>query len=285
MNLFQRDGIFSLVLTMNNKASNIFLIFLLVSIAVNSSLKPAVNKTKGNDKEKITEVNTGNIRLHKKNKNDSLENKGKEIIADYISAIGGKKRLSRIMDRTTYITGKVNNMNIHIVVYQKVPDMYLQKIELGAAEQKIVFDGVRGVMITGDNIEEMKGPELNKLKYEATMQFLLYLNAYDVKAEYNGIEKANGVDAYKVMLIFPGDMKWTEYYDTATYLKVKEIKPINSPDGKIINQESYFSNYQEVNGIEYPFTIKQFLGPSKFEFHVDSIKVNNGLSNRNFEIE
>lgn len=270
---------------MNNKSLNIFLIFLLISITITYNLEAAGNKTKGNSKEKTSEVNTGKIHIQKVHDNDSLEIKGKEIIANYISAIGGKNRINKIMDRTTFITGKVKNMNIHIIVYQKVPDMYLQKIELGAAEQKIVFDGVRGVMITGDNIQEMKGLELNKLKYEATMQFLLYLNAYDVNAEFQGIEKANGVNSYKVILVFPGDMKWTEYYDTTTYLKVKEIKPINSPDGKIINQESYYSNYQEVNGIEYPYTIKQFLGPSKFEFYVDSIKVNTGLSDRNFEIE
>lgn len=244
----------------------------------------AENKVKGNSN--IISINKGKIYFGKDfNQNDSSEIKGEEIIEHYISAIGGENKLSRIMDRTTYITGKVRNMKIHIVVYQKVPDMYFQKVELGATEQKIIFDGVKGFMITGDDIEEVRGQELEKLKYEATMQLLLYLNAYDVKAKFTGIEEANGVDAYKVILNFPGDMKWTEYYDTTTYLRVKEIKPIDSPSGKTINQESFFNDYQDVNGIKYPYTIKQFLGPSKFEFFVDSIKVNTGLSDRNFEIE
>ena len=219
------------------------------------------------------------------NKHYSSENKGEEIIAGYVSAIGGRNKLRSIMDRTTFITGIVRNMDIHVVVYQKIPNKYFQKIELGATEQKIIFDGEKGIMITGDDTQQMHGQALEKLKYEATMQLLLYLNAYNVRAEFKGIEKANGVNAYKVTLNFPGDMKWTEYYDTTTYLRVKEEKPVNSPSGNTEIQESFFTDYKEVDGIKYPFTIKQFLGASKFEFYVDSIRVNTGLSDRNFEIE
>ena len=269
---------------MDKKFLYIFFLLFLINIAIPTKSGFAVNKIKGNKNDKS--LKRGSIYFRNQfSKNDSSGVRGKEIIDHYISALGGKDKLSSIMDRTTYITGKVRNMNIHIVVYQKVPNMYFQKIELGATEQKIIFDGEKGFMITGDNIQEMKGLELEKLKYEATMQLLLYLNAYDVKVEFKGIEKANGVNAYKVILAFPGDMSWTEYYDTTNYLKVKEVKPVNSPSGEITDQESFFSDYKDVNGIKYPYNIKQFLGPSKFEFYVDSIKVNTGLSDRNFEIE
>ncbi|MFZ0454724.1 MAG: hypothetical protein WCE54_12225 [Ignavibacteriaceae bacterium] len=269
---------------MNKNFLNILLLLFVINIALPKKPEFPGNQIKQNNKSKLFKTNEPYLINHI-TINDSSEKKGDKIIADYVSAIGGKNNLRSLMDRTTFITGKVRNMNIHVVVYQKVPDKYYQKIELGATEQKIIYDGVKGFMITGDDIQEMQGQALEKLKYEATMQLLIYLNAYDVKAEFTGIEKANGVNAYKVILNFPGDMKWTEYYDTTTYLRVKEEKPVNSPSGKTSIQESFFSDYKDVNGIKYPFNIKQFLGTSKFEFYVDSIKVNTGLSDRNFEIE
>jgi len=269
---------------MNKNFLNIFLLLLVLDIAIPSKPEFAGNKIKDNNKSKFFTTREPYLLKHI-DKIDSSKKRGEEIIADYISAIGGRNKLRNIMDRTTFITGRVRNMNIHIVVYQKVPDKYFQKIELGATQQKIIFDGEKGFMITDDDTEEMRGQALEKLKYEATMQLLIYLTAYDVKAEYKGIEKANGVDAYKVILDFPGDMKWTEYYDTTTNLRVKEEKPVNSPSGKTTIQESFFGDYKDVDGIKYPFNIKQFLGTSKFEFYVDSIRVNTGLSDRNFEIE
>ena len=216
---------------------------------------------------------------------DSSEIEGSRIIAKYISAIGGKDTINKIMDRTTFITGKVRNMSIHIVVYQKIPNKYYQKINLGAAEQKIIYDGKRGVTITGDNEQEIRGIELNKLKYDATMQLLLYLKAYDVRAIYEGKEKIKDKFAFKVILKLPDNMEWIQYYDTTTYLKLKEIKPISSPNSKMVNQITFFTNYKKVEGVKYPFRINQTLGTSQFIFHVDSIKVNTGLSDRNFEID
>jgi zinc protease len=219
------------------------------------------------------------------NRSDTLKFNGKEIIDNYISAIGGRDIINKIMDRTTYITGRVRNTDIQIIVYQKIPNKYYQKIELGAAEQKIIFDGEKGAIITEDGIQEIRGLDLEKLKYEATMQLPLYLRAYNVKAVLNGFEKVKGINAYKVILKFPDNMEWIQYYDSTTYLKIKEIKPISSPNGNSVKQETFFSDYQEVDGVKYPYAIKQFFGTSKFEFYVDSIKVNTGLSDRNFEIE
>ena len=269
---------------MNKNFLNILILIFVLNITLTNKPELLGNKIGGSHNRKSFTTREPYF-LNHINKNDSSEKKGEEIIADYVSAIGGRNKLRSVMDRTTFITGRVRNMNIHIVVYQKIPNKYFQKIELGATEQKIIFDGEKGFMITGDDNQEMQGQALEKLKYEATMQLLLYLNAYNVKTEFKGIEKANGVNAYKIILNFPGDMKWTEYYDTTNFLRVKEEKPVNSPSGKTTIQESFFSDYKVVDGIKYPFNIKQFLGTSKFEFYVDSIRVNTGLSDRNFEIE
>jgi zinc protease len=265
---------------MNQYYLCLFLILFTLNLTSRKPWEPGINILKGNVRCEIPA-------LRKKSQNglDTLKVNGKKIIDNYISAIGGRNVINKIMDRTTYITGRVRNTDIQIVVYQKIPNKYYQKTELGAAEQKIIFDGETGVLITEDGTQEIRGLDLEKLKYEATMQLPLYLNAYNVKAVLNGFEKVRGINAFKVVLKFPGNMEWIQYYDSTTYLKIKEIKPVSSPQGKAVNQETFFSDYREVDGVKYPFTIKQFLGTSKFEFYVDSIKVNTGLSDRNFDIE
>ncbi len=98
------------------------------------------------------------------------------------------------------------------------------------------------------------------------------------------MEKVDGKDAYKVELELPDGIKWTQYYDAATGLKVKELKPIEAPQGTFTQENSY-SNYKDVDGVKYPFTINQSMGRQSFEFKVDSIKVNTGLADKNFEVD
>jgi hypothetical protein len=239
----------------------------------------SITSAKRKDLNKYSLIDTFSFK-----KNDSLQIRGKRIVAKYISAIGGKDLISKIMDRTIFLTGLVNNLHVDMTIYQKIPNKYYQKVVLGAVEQKVIFDGEKGIMITGNDTQKIRGADLEKLKYEATMELMLYLNAYNVKAEYAGVEKVKEHNAYKVILLFPEGMQWTEYYDADSYFKVKEIKPVMSPGRGVVSQVSYFYDYNEVEGVKYPFKITQELGASQFEFSVDSIKINTGLIDRNFEI-
>ena len=54
---------------------------------------------------------------------------------------------------------------------------------------------------------------------------------------------------------------------------------------ELLHKKVLYSDYKDVDGVKYPFTIKQTLGRQSFEFKVDSIKVNTGLADKNFEVE
>ncbi len=208
----------------------------------------------------------------------------KDVIDKYINAIGGRDNLLKVSDRTTKMTASVQGVDVSITSYQKAPDKLYQNISAGAMEQKVIFDGENGVMKAGGQTINLSGKDLEKLKLEATVNLILDLNHYNIKAALKGIEKIDGKDAYKIELSLPSGIKWTQYYDTETGLKVKEVKPIESPQGTF-TQESNYSDYKDVEGVKYPFKVKQSLGPQSFEFKVDSVKVNTGLADGNFEIE
>jgi zinc protease len=208
----------------------------------------------------------------------------KEVIDNYISAIGGAEKIYNIVDRTTVMSGTVQGVNVTITSYQKAPDKLKQIIKAGSNEQEIIFDGKEGMMKMAGEDKEIKGSELEKLKFEATLALLADPEHYGIVTKLDSIEKVNGDDAYKIIMVLPSGIRWTQYYDVKTGLKVKELKYIKAQAG-LYQQEIDYSDYKESDGILYPFKIKQTLGMQTMEFTVDSISVNTGLTDREFDIE
>lgn len=215
---------------------------------------------------------------------DSITLTAQEIIDKYIEAIGGEDKIYSIVDRTTIMRGSVQGVNITIVSYQKAPNKLKQQIKAGNNEQVIIFDGGKGEMKMAGEEKEITGSELEKLKYESTLTLLTDLEHYGIKLNLEGIEKVNDNKAYKIIMTLPSGIKWTQYYDTESGLKVKEEKYVNSPLG-LFEQEIIYDDYEEVEGLLYPFKIKQTIGAQSMEFTISTIKINSGLADREFKIE
>jgi len=82
----------------------------------------------------------------------------------------------------------------------------------------------------------------------------------------------------------PSGIRWFQYYNVETDLKFKETKEIQTKQG-LFEQETYFSDYREVSGLKFPFTIKQYLGLQEIELTVTSIEINTGLDDSVFEMK
>ncbi len=207
-----------------------------------------------------------------------------KVITNYVNAIGGADNLSKIVDRTTVMRGTVQGVNVLIVSYQKAPNKLKQEIRAGEVDQKIYFNGERGIQVIGDTKTEIEGSELEKLKTESTVILLLELDHYNIKTKLTGVESVNNKPAYKIQFILPSGTKWVQFYDTETSLKVKEIKDINTPQGTFTHEVLY-SDYKTIEGLKYAFKITQKIGGQSIDFNISSIKINSGLSDREFEIE
>ncbi len=206
---------------------------------------------------------------------------GDDVINNYITAIGGRENLGKVQDRKTVLEGIVQGMNITMTSYQKAPNLLKQEILAGGMEQVVLYDGTKGVFVMNGQQKEITGSELEKLAVESKINLLLDLKKDSIETTLQGKEDVDGINAYKVEMKFPNGTKWTQYYDAATGLKVKEVKPITSPQGTF-NQETSFEDYRDVNGVKYPFLLKQSLGPQKIEMKVTSVEVNTGLKDEFF---
>lgn len=205
------------------------------------------------------------------------------IIQKYLFAIGGMDNFTSVMDRTTVMSGFAMNQPIDIVMMQKYPDNFYQELQVGEVNQIIYYANGKGTLKIGDEETQIENRELERLKIDATMQFLLDPESYGVKTEVLPNEMVDSADCYKIKFVLPSGIRWYQYYSVNTDLKIKEIKEIQTNQG-LFEQETYYSDYREVQGLKYPFKIKQFLGLQEIDLTVTSIEVNTGLDDKVFEL-
>ena len=206
-----------------------------------------------------------------------------DVIDNYLEAIGGKEKISVLEDRTTIMHGKIMEQNLSLVIKQKAPNKLKQIISSGEMQQTILFDGKKGIMIIGNEKNELDDKALEKLKLEAAMNFLLNPEAYGVLLELKGIETVDSTLCYKIVLTTENGTNWIQFYATDSGLKVKEIKEIETTQGSF-QQETYYGDYNEVEGLKFPFTIKQTFGIQTIQMNISSVKLNEGLEDSIFEI-
>ena len=205
------------------------------------------------------------------------------VINKYIYAIGGIDKFKSVMDRTTVMTGLAMNQPIDIIIMQKYPDKLFQELRVGEVRQLIYYSNAKGMLKIGTEITEIESKELERLKIDATMQFLLDPDGYGIKTEVLPNEMVDSMDCYKIKFILPSGIRWFQFYSVETGLKIKESKEIQTKQG-LFEQETYFSDYREVNGLKYPFRIMQYLGLQEIELTVTSIEINTGLDDNIFEM-
>ena len=205
------------------------------------------------------------------------------VINKYIYAIGGIDKFKSVIDRTTVMTGTAMGQPIDITIMQKYPDKLFQELKAGEVTQLLFYSNGEGMLKIGNEKTEIEKKELERLMMDATMQLLLNPDSFGVKSDFMGEECIDSVDCYAIRLVLPSGIRWFQYYDVETGLKIKETKEIHTKQG-LFEQETYFSDYREVKGLKFPFTIKQFLGLQEIELSVTSIEINSGLDDSVFEL-
>ncbi len=215
---------------------------------------------------------------------DDSRNLAKQIIDKYLDAIGGKEAMSSVEDRTTIMRGSIMGQNVTLIMKQKFPNKLRQEIRAGDMNQVTVFNGEKAVMSAAGQVLEITGKELEALKIESNMELLTDPEAYGIKISFEGESVIDEKPVYQVKMTLPSGLRWFQFYDTETGLKVRENKEMQTQMG-LIETTTYYSDYKEVDGKLYPYKIKQSMGPQSFEMNVSSIRINTGIDDSIFELE
>jgi len=216
--------------------------------------------------------------------NNSFERKDSAslIIEKYVSTIGGKENLHKVKDRTIILEAAIEGIKGSISIYQKYPDKYLQITSVNGVEQRIIYNGSKGFQRSELGTKELAGKLLDQLRIDAIFNFVLDYSDYGIKANFGGIENINDRQAYRINYLLPDSTVLSDYFDIDTGFKIRQVKTFIG-DNNEVEQISDFDNYTVVEGIKYPFRIKQMFGPLKTVIKVISIKVNQDLNDEIFE--
>ena len=205
------------------------------------------------------------------------------VINKYIYAIGGEEKFKGVMDRTTVMSGTAMGQPINILIKQKYPDKLSQELQAGEMKQYLYYSNGVGTMLIGNEKIILEGKELERLAMDATMRLLLNPDSFGVKTDFMGEELMDSTSCYAIKFTLPSDLRWFQYYSVDTGLKFKETKEIQTRQG-LFEQETYFSDYREVSGLKFPFTIKQHFGIQEIDLTVTSIEINTGIDDKVFEV-
>ena len=78
----------------------------------------------------------------------------------------------------------------------------------------------------------------------------------DHRAQLEGHDSVEGTDCYKIKLTLSnGDIRYF-YIDTDSFLELK-VESQRNIRGTVQYSETYYGDYEEVNGIYFPFAIEQ----------------------------
>ncbi|MFV8225579.1 M16 family metallopeptidase [Christiangramia aquimixticola] len=199
------------------------------------------------------------------------------VFAKYIDAIGGEKAVNDVKSTVMIAQAQVQGMNLDLEMKRTSDGKLNQSISMaGNVMNKQVFDGTAGFVMAQGQKMPYNEEQIAMAKTDA--QLFPELKVGDAKV--TGMEKVNGEDAYVVAI----DENNQNFYSVESGLKIQSVKTV-SQGGQTMTIPTGYSDYQEVNGVKFPFMITQSMGPQSFEFKVSKILVNEGVSAEDFKVE
>jgi predicted Zn-dependent peptidase len=209
----------------------------------------------------------------------------KKVIENYIEAIGGAEKLKQVTDQKLKMSTEMQGMTIEMESIQKAPDKVLITVSMGGnILQKQVFDGERGMATAMGQSTELTGKQLDEMRLQAKIfPELDYANG-EYQLELMEVEDVDGKPAYKVQVTNPAGTATIEFYDVATGLKVLTVSTQETQMGPMTVSASY-GDYQDVEGVKIPFSLKQQTGPQTMDMKVVSAELNSGISDEVFNVE
>jgi Outer membrane lipoprotein-sorting protein len=213
-----------------------------------------------------------------------------EIIAKNIQARGGLEKIKAV--RTMRTTGKINQGDFRATFVQENerPNKVREEFIIQGMAQVEAFDGKTGWQVSP--FEGRKDPDLlsaddmKSLVEDADIdgQLVDYRNK-DHRAEFIGHDSVEGTDCYKIKLTLSNSDVRYYYIDTDSFLELK-VETERSIRGTVRYTEAYYGDYDQVNGIYFPFAFEsgQKGSPFRVKYTVDKIELNVPLTDARFAI-
>lgn len=197
-----------------------------------------------------------------------------KVIEKYIKAIGGKEKVMAVKTLKVVSNGSIQGTPLVMTIKAAATNKTSQIVSvMGNVMQKAIFDGEKGYQEMGGQRLEMDSEALQKAKAK---------NALFGDLDYRSgtLERIEPLEGKNAIVLKYDDAEI--YYDMESGLKVKSVNTVKTPDGKEVKVPTIYSDYKEVNGIKFPHSIGQKMGPMEVTFLVQEITINQDVSEEDF---
>jgi len=195
-----------------------------------------------------------------------------DVIDDYIKAIGGKDALSEVTSIEIKATSNIQGTVLEMYSIKNNQNQSLMEMSaMGMTIAKTVFNKYQG-------FNEVNGQRIPLTEVELEQAIINSALFSELNFDFSlvqlvGTSDVEGEKAYEIKVT---DNK-SVFYSVETGLKLKEVES-QEVEGNLIVGETYFKEYEEVEGILLPKEINQVSAsipiPGGITFKATSIKLN-----------
>jgi len=206
-----------------------------------------------------------------------------EIIAKNIQARGGLEKLRAVKSLRTTVKFSDGSFRAEFRQENKRPEKVREEFIVQGMAQIQAYDGKTGWQISPfqgrKDPDLMSADDMKSLIVDADLDGpLVDYKEKGHKAELVGHDSVEGTDCYKVKLSMKNSDVRYYYLDTDSFLELK-IEIQTTIRSALQESELYFGDYEQVNGVYYPFAVEQAQkgSSSRAQFSVEKIEQNVGM--------
>jgi photosynthetic reaction center cytochrome c subunit len=207
-----------------------------------------------------------------------------EILRKYAQALGGEAAIERIKTRVDKGALDAPSRHTHsgIEIFRKAPDKMLSIVHTSRGDSSQGYNGSIGWQSRGDEVEEVRGDDLIRLKDSAALIPGLDLQKNYAHAEVSGVKKINSHDAYCVNASRANGTLDQYYFDTQSGLLLRVSTQIDSPLGAI-PQDTNYEDYRDVSGVNIPYVIRVVHPDGESIYKWEQIQLNVSIDDSRFD--
>jgi hypothetical protein len=213
-----------------------------------------------------------------------------EVIAKNIQAHGGVDKLKAVRSIRTTAKFTQGSLRAEFRQENKRADKVREEFIIQGLAQVQAYDGKTGWQISPfggrKDPELLSQDDLKSLAVDADIDGpLMEYSEKGHKAELVGHDSVEGTDCFKIKLSMKnGDVRY--YYLDADSLLELKVEIQTTIRGALQESELYYGDYEQVNGIFYPFAVEQAQkgSASRAQFSVEKIEQNIPLEDAHFSM-
>ena len=202
-----------------------------------------------------------------------------DIVAKYVSAIGGKDAIMKVTSIKQTATMEVPSMGLVIPmeVYSAAPNKVATKMEMPG--MGTMLNGYNGTV--GWDVNPMQGPRLLADKELATIaenadfhgNMLFSADRY-ASMTTTGDTTINGEKAYKVKMVHKTSLRESvSYFSTTSGLLLGGVSTTESQMG-VVEVRQTMSEYKKFGALMIPTAIEMHQGPQTLMMKIQNVEIN-----------